>query len=152
VKWKPLMSKSEAEEYTINSYYQGQDFYHGTSRKKAESIISKGVVFNSDIINSYGNGFYLAFTKSDAVGYMDAYEPALLTVMVRSNNPKIFQSSIEFLRFQDRERIPYDDEQAKVLSRLLISQGFDSIEIHGVGTLVIIFSKEQVVVYNMEKS
>jgi hypothetical protein len=145
------MSKAEAEEYTIDSYYRGQDFYHGTSCKKAESIISKGVVLDSNLVNSYGNGFYLAFSKSDAVGYVDTYEPALLTVMVRANNPKIFQSSIEFLRFQDREKIPYDDEQAKTISTLLLSQGFDSIEIRGIGTLVIIFSKEQVVVYNMEK-
>jgi hypothetical protein len=71
--------------------------------------------------------------------------------MVKSNNPKIFQSSIEFLRFQDRERIPYDDEQAKVISKLLLDRGFDSIEIRGVGTLVIIFDKEQVVIHKVEK-
>ncbi len=149
--WQPLMSKTDAAEYTIDSYYREQDFYHGTSRKKAESIISNGVVLDFDLVNSYGNGFYLAFSKSDALGYIDAYEPALLTVMVRANNPKIFQSSIEFLRFQDREKIPYDDEQAKTISTLLLSQGFDAVEIRGVGTLVIIFSKEQVVVYNIEK-
>ena len=83
--------------------------------------------------------------------YADASEPRLLTVMVKSNNPKIFQSSIEFLRFQDRERIPYDDEQAKVISKLLLDRGFDSIEIRGVGTLVIIFDKEQVVIHKVEK-
>jgi hypothetical protein len=71
--------------------------------------------------------------------------------MVKSNNPKIFQSSIDFLRFPDREKISYDDEQAKVISRLLIDRGFDSIEIRGVGTLVIIFDKEQVVTHKFEK-
>lgn len=149
--WKPMMSKFEAEEYTRDSYYQGQDFYHGTSRRNAESIISRGIVLDSNLVNSYGNGFYLAFNIIDAVQYADASEPRLLTVMVKSNNPKIFQSSIEFLRFQDRERIPYDDEQAKVISKLLLDRGFDSIEIRGVGTLVIIFDKEQVVIHKVEK-
>jgi hypothetical protein len=146
-----MMSKSEAEEYTRDSYYQGQDFYHGTSRRNAESIISRGIMLDSYLVNSYGNGFYLAFNRNDAVQYADALEPRLLTVMVKSNNPKIFQSSIEFLRFQDREKIPYDDEQAKVISRLLIDRGFDSIEIRGLGTLVIIFDKEQVVTHKLEK-
>jgi hypothetical protein len=146
-----MMSKFEAEEYTRDSYYKGQDFYHGTSRRNAESIISRGIVLDSNLVNSYGNGFYLAFNIIDAVQYADASEPRLLTVMVKSNNPKIFQSSIEFLRFQDRERIPYDDEQAKVISKLLLDRGFDSIEIRGVGTLVIIFDKEQVVIHKVEK-
>ncbi len=146
-----MMSKFEAEEYTRDSYYQGQDFYHGTSRRNAQSIISRGIVVDSNLVNSYGNGFYLAFNIIDAVQYADASEPRLLTVMVKSNNPKIFQSSIEFLRFQDRERIPYDDEQAKVISKLLLDRGFDSIEIRGVGTLVIIFDKEQVVIHKVEK-
>ncbi len=97
-----MMSKSEADEYTKDSYYQGQDFYHGTSRRNAESIISKGIILDSNLVNSYGNGFYLAFNRYDAMQYADVSEPRLLTVMVRSNNPKIFQNSIEFLRFQDR--------------------------------------------------
>jgi hypothetical protein len=151
VNWKPMMSKSEAEEYTRDSYYQGQDFYHGTSRRNAESIISKGIILDSNLVNSYGNGFYLAFNRHDAMQYADTSEPRLLTVMVRSNNPKIFQSSIEFLRFQDRAQISYDDEQAKAITILLIDRGFDSIEIRGVGTLVIIFSKEQVVTHKLEK-
>lgn len=146
-----MMSKSEAEEYTKDSYYKGQDFYHGTSRRNAESIISKGIILNSDFVNSYGNGFYLAFNRYDAMQYADASEPRLLTVMVRSNNPKIFQSNIDFLRFQDREKIPYDDEQAKAITILLIDRGFDSIEIREIGTLVIIFNKEQVVTHNVEK-
>jgi hypothetical protein len=40
--WKPLMSKAEAEEYTRDSYYQGQDFYHGTSTENANSIVTEG--------------------------------------------------------------------------------------------------------------
>ncbi len=146
-----MMSKSEAEEYTRDSYYQGQDFYHGTSRRNAESITSKGIILDSNLVNSYGNGFYLAFNRYDAMQYADASEPRLLTVMVRSNNPKIFQSSIEFLRFQDRAQIPYDDEQAKAITILLIERGFDSIEIRGLGTLVIIFEKEQVVTHQLEQ-
>jgi hypothetical protein len=146
-----MMSKSEAEEYTRDSYYQGQDFDRGTSQRNAESIISRGIILDSYLVNSYGNGFYLAFNRNDAVQYADALEPRLLTVMVKSNNPKIFQSSIEFLRFQDREKISYDDEQAKVISKLLIDRGFDSIEIRGLGTLVIIFEKEQVVTHKLEK-
>jgi hypothetical protein len=36
------MSKAEAEEYTRDSYYQGQDFYHGTSAKNAGAIANEG--------------------------------------------------------------------------------------------------------------
>jgi Leucine-rich repeat (LRR) protein len=60
-----------------------------------------------------------------------------LRVMVRSNNPQIFQRSIEFSRFQDRAQISYDDEQAKAITILLIDRGFDSIDIRGVGTFSI---------------
>lgn len=146
-----MMSKSEAEEYTRGSYYQGQDFYHGTSRRNAENIIIRGVILDSNLVNSYGNGFYLAFSRDDAIQHADKLEPRLLTVMVRANHPQIFQTSIDFLRFQDREQIPYDDEQAKAISKLLIDRGFDSIEIRGLGTLVIIFDKEQVVIHKLEK-
>jgi hypothetical protein len=62
-----MMSKSEAEEYTRDSYYQGQDFYHGTNRRNAESIISTGIILDSNLVNSYGNGFYLAFNSRDAM-------------------------------------------------------------------------------------
>jgi hypothetical protein len=51
----------------------------------------------------------------------------------------------------DRYVLPYDDEQAKAISKLLIDRGFDSIEIRGLGTLVIIFDKEQVVTHQVEK-
>jgi hypothetical protein len=44
-----------------------------------------------------------------------------------------------------------DDEQATVISKLLIERGFDSIEIRGLGTLVIIFDKQQVVTHKLEK-
>jgi hypothetical protein len=67
--WKPLMSKAEAEEYTKDSYYQGQDFYHGTSQEAADSIISEGARMQSESVNTYGEGFYLAFTKESAKEY-----------------------------------------------------------------------------------
>ena len=36
------MSKSEAEEYTRDSYYREQDFHHGTSNENADSIMNTG--------------------------------------------------------------------------------------------------------------
>jgi hypothetical protein len=61
--WKPLMSKAEAEEYTRDSYYQGQDFYHGTSQEAANAIAIEGARLTFEMINIYGDGFYLAFSK-----------------------------------------------------------------------------------------
>ena len=58
--WKPLMSKAEAEEYTRDSYYQGQDLYHGTNQSAADSITSEGARIESESVNTYGEGFYLA--------------------------------------------------------------------------------------------
>lgn len=57
--WKPLMSKSEAEEYTMDSYYRGQDFYHGTSAENADGIMTIGAMWERDSENSYGDGFYV---------------------------------------------------------------------------------------------
>ena len=51
------MSKAEAEEYTKDSYYQGQDFYHGTDADNLEGLISEGARLKSKRVNSYGDGF-----------------------------------------------------------------------------------------------
>jgi hypothetical protein len=66
VNWKPMMSAVEAAEYTRDSYYQGQDFYHGTNQSAADSITSKGARIESESVNTYGEGFYFAFTKKTA--------------------------------------------------------------------------------------
>jgi hypothetical protein len=51
--WKPLMSKAEAEAYTRDSYYQGQDFYHGTSAEISNGIMTTGAEWEEGSENSY---------------------------------------------------------------------------------------------------
>ena len=63
------MSKVEAEEYTRDSYYAGRDFYHGTSQEAASRIVSEGARLTSDVVNSFGDGFYLAFDRDAAIDY-----------------------------------------------------------------------------------
>jgi hypothetical protein len=50
--WKPMMSETEAEEYTRNSYYSNQDFYHGTDKSAAVSITNEGARLTSEVVNS----------------------------------------------------------------------------------------------------
>jgi ADP-Ribosyltransferase in polyvalent proteins len=150
--WKPLMSKAEAEEYTRDSYYQGQDFYHGTSQKAADSITSEGARIESESVNTYGEGFYLAFAKKTAEDYARlTASPAVLTSRVNVNNPIKFRDSIDFESFLQASNIPADDFQSKVASKLLVSQGFDAVEVGGDRILVIIFNQTQIAVFQSEQ-
>jgi hypothetical protein len=63
------MSKAEAEEYTRDSHYQGQDFYHGTSSENADGIVTQGAKWLLDSENSYGDGFYMTPSKVRAIQY-----------------------------------------------------------------------------------
>jgi hypothetical protein len=150
--WKPLMSKAEAEEYTRDSYYQGQDFYHGTSLLAANGIISEGARIESESVNTYGEGFYLAFARKTAEDYARlTASPSVLTARVNVKNPKKFRDSIDFESFLQSNNIPADDFQSKVASKLLISQGFDAVEVGGERILVIIFNQTQIAVFKSEQ-
>lgn len=142
------MSKIEAENYTRGSYYEGRDFYHGTSQSAANSITSEGVRIRSESVNTYGEGFYLAFTKESAKEYASQKEdPIVLTARVWVKKPRKFRDSIELEDFLDANNIPADDSQSKTVSKLLISQGYDAVEVGGNRVLVIIFNKTQVAIY-----
>jgi hypothetical protein len=146
--WKPLMSKAEAEEYTRDSYYQGRDFYHGTDAENLEGLTSEGVRLESERVNSYGDGFYLAFSKKTGIDYAnEAERPALVSARVRVRNPKKFAGSIDFESFLDKNSIPADDFQSKAVTKILIDRGFDAVEIGGNLILVIIFDRKQVAIY-----
>lgn len=150
--WKPMMSKVEAEEYTRGSYYQGKDFYHGTGREAAAGIVLEGARLTSDVVNSFGDGFYLAFDRVAAIDYANqSPNPTLLTAKVVVQNPRKFADSLAVENFLDENNILFDDLQSTKLTRILKEQGFDSIEVGGNRILVIIFAKQQVAVFNMEK-
>jgi hypothetical protein len=153
MKWKPLMSKSEAEEYTIDSYYRGQDFYHGTSAKNADSIIKIGAMWEIDSENSYGDGFYMTPFKQDAIDYaIDQENPVVLSARIKSNSPKIFNNGTDFYKFFDDYKIPLNKSEAMFASELFINQGYDAIEIRGIKILVIILNSQQVDVFNHERT
>ena len=146
------MSKVEAEEYTRDSYYAGRDFYHGTSQEAASRIVSEGARLTSDVVNSFGDGFYLAFDRDAAIDYANqSRNPALLTVKVSVENPKKFSDSLAVEIFLDANNIPFDDLQSTKLTKILKEQGFDSIEVGGNRILVIIFAKQQIAVFNTEE-
>ena len=150
--WKPLMSKAEAEEYTRDSWYQGQDFYHGTNQSAADSITSEGARIESESVNTYGEGFYLAFVKKTAEDYARLTKsPLVLTARVDVRKPRKFRDSIDFEGFLLENNISADDLQSRTASKLLISQGFDAVEIGGDRILVIIFNRTQIAIFQSEQ-
>jgi Phage Mu protein F like protein len=150
--WKPLMSKAEAEEYTKDSYYQGRDFYHGTDAGNLKGLASEGARLESERVNTYGDGFYLAFSEKTGINYANqADRPALVSARVRVRNPKKFADSIDFEGFLDENNIPADDFQSKAVTRILISQGFDAAEVGGDQILVIIFNRKQIAIYEAKE-
>jgi hypothetical protein len=150
INWKPLMSKAEAEEYTRDSYYSSRDFYHGTDADNLAGLTSVGARLESESVNSYGDGFYLAFSKQTGIDYANqADRPALVSAKVRVRQPKKFADSIDFESFLGENDIPSDDFQSKTVTKLLISQGFDAVEIGGNRILVIIFDRRQIAIYEV---
>jgi hypothetical protein len=150
--WKPLMSEAEAEEYTKDSYYQDQDFYHGTSQAAASAIASEGARLVSKVVNSYGDGLYLAFSKDLAKEYAIDYDrPSIISTKIQARKPKKFSDSIAFGDFLIENNIPSDDSQSKAVTVLLLSQGYDAVEVGGNRILVVIFDRKQVAVYKVEE-
>jgi hypothetical protein len=152
IDWKPLMTESEAAAYTRNSHYAGQNFYHGTNRLAADGIVTIGILLAADRVNSYGEGFYFAFNRSNAVKYaVTNVNSTIVTARVDIKNPKKFKDSIEFDDFLDYHQIPFDDFQSKVVTKILIEEGYDAIEIGGDWILVIITDRTQVAVFAVEE-
>jgi hypothetical protein len=150
--WKPLMSKAEAEQYTKDSWYQEQDFYHGTNQSAADSITSEGARIESESVNTYGEGFYLAFVKKTAEDYARlTNSPSVLTARVNVRKPRKFRDSIDFESFLLENNVSADDLQSRAASKLLISQGFDAVEVGGDRILVIIFNRTQIAVFQSEQ-
>jgi hypothetical protein len=153
VNWKPMMSKAEAEEYTITSYYRSQDFYHGTSAGNADGITNIGANWGLNSENSYGDGFYMTPDKMTAIEYaQDSKDPVVLSARVLSRQPKIFQNGTDFYEFLAQYDIPDDENDAGFASKILIIEGYDAIEIRGIQTLVIILNLQQIAVFNYERT
>lgn len=150
--WKPLMSKAEAEEYTRDSCYANRDLYHGTNQFAANSITSEGARIESESVNTYGEGFYLAFVKKTAEDYARLTKsPSVLTARVNVRNPRKFRDSIDFEGFLMENNVSADDLQSRTASKLLISQGFDAVEVGGDRILVIIFDRTQIAIFQSEQ-
>jgi hypothetical protein len=146
------MTKTEAEDYTKGSYYEGQDFFHGTNLEAALGIVSEGAQLTSDRVNTYGDGFYLAFRREIAVEYARIKNhPCIVQARVRVRNPKQIADSIDLDEFLIANDIPFDDFQARALTDLLLFQGYDALEIGGDRILVIIFDFKQIAVFKMEE-
>jgi hypothetical protein len=102
-------------------------------------------------VNTYGEGFYLAFAKDIAKQYASEKDPpTILTARVNVKNPRKFRDSIDFDDFLGENNILADDSQSKAVSRILISQGFDAVEIGGDRILVVIFNQDQIAIFQSE--
>ena len=77
--------------------------------------------------------------------------PTLITAKVNVKNPKKFTDSIDFDDFLDHHRIPFDDLQAKMVTQILIAEGYDAIEVGGDWILVIILDRKQIAVFSVEE-
>jgi hypothetical protein len=151
--WKPLMSKAEAEEYTRDSYYQGQDFYHGTSAEASNSITTAGARWKRRSENSYGDGLYLTPLKATAIDYAnDSKDPTVLSIRVNCRKPKVFSNGTDFYEFLARYDIPSNENDASFATKILTIEGYDAIEIRGIPTLIIILNPQQIAVYNHEST
>lgn len=151
IKWKPLMTFAEVEEYTKGSYYQGEDFYHGTSLEFAQSIVTQGAKWRSGSENTYGDGFYLTRSQDTAKEYARQISSStVLTARVKVSQPKIFQDSLDFYDFLDSIDAPFDESQAEFIAQFLIRKGYDAIEIMGIRSIVIILNHQQIVFFDLE--
>jgi hypothetical protein len=146
------MTKTEAEDYTKGSYYEGHDFFHGTNLDAALGIVAEGAKLTSDRVNTYGDGFYLAFRREIAVEYARIKNrPCIVRARVRVRNPKQIADSIDLDEFLIMNDIPFDDFQARALTDLLLFQGYDALEVGGAKILVIIFDFKQIAVFQTEE-
>jgi hypothetical protein len=151
IKWQPLMNFKEAEEYTKGSYYEGENFYHGTSLEFAQNIITEGARWKSGSENTYGDGFYLTRTPDIAREYARQIDNStVLTARVKSNQPKIFRDSLDFYDFLDSIDAPFDESQAEFISVFLLDRGYDAIEIGAIKSIVIILNHQQIAFFNLE--
>ena len=145
------MTFSEVEEYTKGSYYQGEDFYHGTSLEFARSIVTQGAKWRSGSENTYGDGFYLTRSRDVAKEYArQISNSTVLTARVKVSQPRIFRDSLDFYDFLDSIDAPFDESQAEFIAQFLIRKGYDAIEIMGIRSIVIILNHQQIVFFNLE--
>ncbi len=143
------MSLAEAEAMTDRSLYQGQDFFHGTSAESANGITTQGAKVTSEQVNSYGDGFYLTQRVDRAVEYAQQSDsPTILTARIEAQKSKIFNRALDLTAYLVDNNIPFDDNQAMAITQNLKIQGFDSVEVRDLGT-VVIFSPKQLAVYQV---
>jgi hypothetical protein len=159
VPWKPSMTEAEAGIYTSKSYYKDKVFYHGTNRNGANSIASEGI--NSgmfDEFSTYGPGFYVGNDQNIARSYAKRkYEEtgqqgAVLGVRLKVKNPKVFVSGNDYHRAAAdfiRQSGKLTEEWNIAFNNYLRKQGYDAIELSGLG-YTIVFEKEQAVVISNE--
>jgi hypothetical protein len=113
--------------------------------------VTEGAKWPLDSENSYGDGLYMTQNQNRAAEYAKVNKnPSIIFARILCKNPKIFQNGTDFYEFLGDYEMPVDDSEAGFASRLLISQGYDSIEIGGTQTLVIILNPQQVAVFKNE--
>jgi hypothetical protein len=150
IAWRPSMTLAEAAEYTKDSSYSGKIFYHGTDTAGAQSVSTDGIapeLFNPE--STYGPGFYLGKSETIARDYGSG---AVLSIMIKANNPKKFRDGVDFLEAaEDYVSANQIDTLDPVIdfTNFLRSQGYDAIEIENLGYYVV-YEPQQIVVFKTE--
>lgn len=147
LKWKPMMTKNEAELWAIESKHK-ENFFHGTD--KATKIRKEG--FKETFIGSntgnkglFGEGFYIS--NKEAGSYM--YGKDLLKMKIDIRNPKYFKDWADYWDFVKRQGLAELDIRMEIppkITALLKKQGYDSIYVKD-GLETILFNPEQIVIY-----
>jgi hypothetical protein len=159
IPWKASMSQAEAELYTQDSYYKGKMFYHGTNVRSAQNIAEQGLDPGKfDEFSTYGPGFYVGNDQSIARNYAQrkkeetGQDSAVLGMMLDARKPKVFASGTayqEAVTSYIKQSGKTDEEWTVAYTNYLRSEGYDAVEITGIGYTTV-FEKEQVVVTSNE--
>jgi len=152
--YKPFMTRQEADEYTKNSVYKNDVFYHGSTTEGIRSITTEGVDISRNGTAVFGQGFYTARDFSAASFYANNSTDGdgtgrVIGMKLDIRNPKVFQDRQEWMEYQLSVGLdPYTSSLANAVkaSALIRENGFDGIEIVKDG-YVVALSADQVAVF-----
>lgn len=149
-KWKPTMTREEADAYFgDNNYFGTQSFWHGNSKSVTESIRTEGAQPERNKRGAYGKGVYAGSSKAIGLTYGNPHtgDTELLEMRIFSKNPYIVDSAKMKELTEDALEVNGYSNDLRVLMK---ANGYDSIYVKDIGYIVAL-DKEQVVVVDSAK-
>lgn len=168
-KYKPLMSKEEADSYVKGTAWSDRVFFHGSTASGVNSITKDGADPDRTQIGMFGKGFYVTPNKTGDDAEKNGNEglgadfyatlkqsvtdepPRFVEMRLKANNPKTFRDFGEFQEFIQQNGVNYDtsfgEGYTQQVTDLMKKKGHDAIEIRDSGE-IIVYNKESVAAYN----